>query len=164
MADAGKRVEISPYGGAAIVLSFDGTRTSTYDVDAVIHGGRDFVKQASKIIADEKGWNEGWLNDAVKGFISATEELRPLDDWPDKEVGLVVQVATPEYLLAMKCMSMRLDTASHDVEDIKTLLPVCNLNNADDVLNLVERFYPHAEIQPKVSLGIVSIFEELAQT
>jgi predicted nucleotidyltransferase len=89
--DAGRRIEISLYGGAAVILSFSGVRTSIYDVDVVIREGRDFVRQAAKKIADEKGWDEGWLNDAVKGFIAATEEMRPLDNWLDKEIGLVIQ-------------------------------------------------------------------------
>jgi hypothetical protein len=158
--NAGKKVEISLYGGAAMVLSFDGVRTSTYDVDAVIRSGRDFVRQAAKTIAQENVWDENWLNDAVKGFVSETEALRPLYGWADKEVGLVVQVAAPEYLLAMKCIAMRLDSDSHDIEDIKTLLKECGLEKADDVLDLVERFYPKTRIPPKVSLGVASIFED----
>jgi Fic family protein len=157
---AGKRIEIALYGGAAMIMAFDGARRPTYDVDAVIRGGRGFALQATRTIADEKGWNAGWLNDAVKGFIAADEEMRPLDAWPDKEAGLVVQVASPDYLLAMKCMAMRLDADKHDLEDIKTLLAVCGMQKADTVLDLVERFYPHRQIPPKVSLGITSIFQE----
>ena len=143
-----------------MILSFNGTRTSTYDVDVVIRDGRDFVRKASKTIADENNWNEGWLNDAVKGFIAESEKLRFLDKWGDKEIGLVVQIATPEYLLAMKCMAMRFEVDSHDTEDIKTLLAECGLKKVDEVLDLVERFYPHSQIPPKVSLGVNSIFEE----
>jgi hypothetical protein len=156
---AGKRIEISVYGGAAMILSFDGGRKSTYDVDVVIRDGRDFIRQAAKTIAEEHAWHEGWLNDAVKGFVAKTEDLRPLQNWADKKVGLVIQVATPEYLLAMKCMAMRFDTDKHDLKDIQILLSACGLKNADEVLDLVEQFYPHAQISPKVSLGVISILE-----
>jgi hypothetical protein len=159
--EAGKRIEISLYGGAAMILAFDGARTSTYDVDVVIRDGRYFARRAAKKIAAEKGWNEGWLNDAVKGFIAESEEMRPLENWGDKEVGLVIQVASPQYLLAMKCMAMRLEADKHDLEDIKNLIAACEMKMADEVLDLVERFYPHAAIPPKVSLGVASIFEEI---
>ena len=160
---AGQRVEISLYGGAAMILAFDGMRQATYDVDAVIRVGRDFVRKAAKTIADERAWDEGWLNDAVKGFVAEIEEMRPLDTWADKKAGLVVQIAAPEYLLAMKCMAMRLDAGKHDVEDIKTLLAACRLTRTEDVLDLVERFYPDKQIPPKVSLGVTSILEEMGR-
>ena len=159
-----KRVELSVYGGAAIVLCFNGVRQSTYDVDVVIRDGCDFVRQVAKKIADENAWPENWLNDAVKGFVAHTEDLRPLSAWGDKEIGLVVQVAAPEYLLAMKCMSMRLDADSHDIEDIQTLLHVCGLSKLDDVLDLVEKFYPARQSSPKVSLGVRSLKSSVVQT
>ena len=159
--EANKRIEISVYGGAAIILSFDGIRTSTFDVDAIIHAGRDFARQAIKKIAEENEWDDNWLNDAVKGFISESEHMENLSDWPEKETGLIINIATPEYLLAMKCMAMRQEIDKHDIDDIKGLIKICNFTKSDEVLDLVEKFYPYNRMPPKVSLGVASIFDEI---
>ena len=70
---------------------------------------------------DELGIPEDWMNDAVKGFISENEELV---DGKDYEYGeLSVSSPSLEYLLAMKCMSMRsIEDSPHDRKDIKILL------------------------------------------
>jgi hypothetical protein len=47
---AGKIVEISVYGGSALVLTTD-FRIGTQDVDAVFENDRTFVRQAAGLIA-----------------------------------------------------------------------------------------------------------------
>ena len=58
---AGLTVEIAIYGGASLALAFD-MRQATRDVDAVVKGHRDFVRQAVKGIADARDWPAEWLN------------------------------------------------------------------------------------------------------
>ena len=159
-----KKVRLSIYGGAALLLAFDGVRTATQDVDAVIREGKSFAIKAAEKVAEEKGWDKAWLNDAVKGFISEYDKTNPLDDWGNKEVGLVIEVAAPEYLLAMKCMAMRQEADAQDIGDIKFLVQECGFSHPDEVMDLVEKFYPRAQIPPKVSLGIMSIFQEIENT
>src|SRR5262249_61770567 len=68
-ADAGKCVDIAVYGGAAMVLTFP-ARPATKDVDAVALGEAEFLRHAGKQIGEARNWPQGWLNDAVKGFLS----------------------------------------------------------------------------------------------
>jgi hypothetical protein len=70
----------------------------------------------------------------VKGFISAesSKGLRLFRSYPDeKEPGLRVMVPTPEYLLAMKCLAMRVDTAdgTSDWTDIHNLMRITGAQN-----------------------------------
>jgi hypothetical protein len=157
-------VEMSVYGGATMVLAMEG-RAMTLDVDAVVRDGKDFINKAAKIVARENGWDEDWLNDGVKGFVSSVEKMQHFDLVPvsTQEVfGIRIQIPTPEYLLAMKCMAMRssLDGA-HDRADIRFLIKQCNLRATEDVLGLVEEFYPKKLVTPKVMYGIQEIMEEL---
>jgi hypothetical protein len=60
--------EIVIFGGAAMVLAHQ-ARVSTKDVDAVF-APKDVVYRAADDVAADCGFDEGWLNDAVKGFLS----------------------------------------------------------------------------------------------
>jgi hypothetical protein len=59
-------------------------------------------------IDEEFGWTEDWLNDAVKGFLSANETLDFYASYPNViETGrLQLYVLTPQYMSATKCMAM----------------------------------------------------------
>ncbi len=145
--------EIVLFGGAAMVLAHK-ARVSTKDVDAVLLPKSVLYEAAAKI-EREDGAPKGWLNDAVKGFLSAAAETDVLYDWPH----LKIYVASPRYLLAMKCMSMRLGKDETDLNDIRFLMGKLGLRNPDDILDLVEKFYPRQLIQPKTRFAI----EELCQ-
>src|SRR5262249_53129050 len=69
---AGQIVEVSVYGGAALVLTLE-ARPATTDVDAVFDSDRNFMRTAAREIAAEFDWDENWLNDGVKGFLSAAD-------------------------------------------------------------------------------------------
>ena len=116
LAQRGVVGEIALYGGAAMVLAHR-ARLATKDVDAVFVPKRE-VYQAASEVAAACGAEDDWLNDAVKGFLSDRNETSLLLDLP----GLKVFVASPEYLLAMKCMSMRLGKEDTDLEDVRFLL------------------------------------------
>ncbi|MDD3544784.1 MAG: DUF6036 family nucleotidyltransferase [Kiritimatiellae bacterium] len=145
--------EIVLFGGAAMVLAHK-ARASTKDVDAIFEP-KDMVYRAAAAVSQECGAAEGWLNDAVKGFVSEKGATAPLLDLPN----LKVYVAVPEYLLAMKCMSMRLGKDETDIRDIRFLMQSLGLRSADEVLRIVERFYPQNRIQPKTRFAV----EELCQ-
>jgi hypothetical protein len=145
--------EIALYGGAAMVLAHR-ARLATKDVDAVFVPKHE-VYQAAAEVAAACGAEDDWLNDAVKGFLSDRNETSLLLDLP----GLKVFVASPEYLLAMKCMSMRLGKEDTDLEDVKFLLNRLGLHQAETVLDLVSRYYPDERIPPKTRFAI----EELCQ-
>ena len=145
--------EVVIFDGAAMVLAHQ-ARLSTKDVDAVF-APKDVVYLAAAEVTRECGAAEGWLNDAVKGFLSPKGGTQPLLDLPN----LKVFVAVPEYLLAMKCMSMRIGKDETDVRDIRFLMNHLGLRNAEAILEVVEHYYPRKQIQPKTRFAI----EELCQ-
>jgi len=160
----GKIVEISVYGGSALVLTTD-FRVGTQDVDAVFEGDRDFVRRASATVAEEFGWEPDWLNDGVKGFLSArdgsVDAKRLFRTYPsENEPGLRVLVATPAYLFAMKCLAMRAGGTEHagDVTDIRRLGAELGITSAPAALTAVSRYYPLERLPPKTQFGIEEIF------
>lgn len=150
--------EIAIYGGAAMVLAHR-ARLSTKDVDAVFVPKGE-VYQAADAVAAEAGLERDWLNDAVKGFLSEQNEILPIRDYP----GLKVFVAAPEYLLAMKCLSMRLGRDETDLADVRFLMNYLNLRNAGQVLDLVSRYYPENRIQAKTRFAVEEICNQLSKT
>lgn len=54
-------------GGAAIAVAYDEAR-ATRDLDAVFLP-TDVVRDAAAAVAERRGLNADWLNDAVKGFL-----------------------------------------------------------------------------------------------
>lgn len=156
---AGIVVDLAIYGGAALALAFD-LRAATRDVDAVVHSGRDFLRRAVARIASEEGWPDDWLNEGVKGFVSAHEQLRLMAEFAAPDVGLRVHLPTPRYLFAMKCMAMRADT--QDIADIEALAAIAGIETLDEALTLIEAFYPRAQVPAKVRFGVEEIMERLA--
>jgi hypothetical protein len=165
--EAGRTVEIAVYGGSALLLTLD-RQVSTRDVDAVFERDKDFVRKLAAAMAADFGWDENWLNDGVKGWLSVRDadpavkalfRTYPSEDRP----GVRVFVAKPEYLFAMKCRAMRIGGAdsSSDLEDIRLLARSIGLSSSQDALALVEKFYPHNEIEPKTRFGLEEIFSSL---
>ncbi len=106
-------VDLAIYGGTAMALVFD-TRQATRDVDAIVRGAVDFLRSVVAEIAEEEGWPSDWLNDGVKGFVSANEKMQLMQDFQASPGGgLRVYTPTPEYLFAMKCMAMRPEEKDH---------------------------------------------------
>lgn len=125
--------ELYVVGGAAIALAFD-DRRATRDVDAVFEP-KVVVYEEAALVAEELGLPEGWLNDSVKGFLAGP------DPWPTSvfEVpGLRVQAASPEMLLALKCLAHRL---GEDDDDVRLLAAHLGLDDPEDVLDLVVRVF-----------------------
>ena len=156
-------VEIAIYGGAALCLAFD-TRVATRDVDVVIRSAPQFVRAAARDIAREEEWPEDWLNDGVKEFIAASEDLRLMQEFTAPGgTGLRIFMPSPEYPFAMKCMSMRAEglDGSHEISDIEVLADIAGIADADEALSIVEGFYPSSRIPPKVKFGVEEIMERV---
>jgi hypothetical protein len=162
--DAGKIVEISVYGGSAIVLTMN-FRVATQDVDAVFESDRAFVRRAAEIVASDFGWSADWINDGVKGFLSVKDMEQNAKvlfrSYPTEEMpGLRVFVATPPYLFAMKCLAMRIGgvETSQDVEDIRQLGSLLGIENTQQAIEIVSRYYPASRLPPKTRFGLEEIF------
>ena len=156
-------VDLAVYGGAALAIAFD-MRTATRDVDAVMRTHPNFVRQSVCEIAREKNWPAHWLNDGVKGFLSASEQMQLMQDFQSTSSGgLRVYTPTPEYLFAMKCMAMRIDDpdAPHDIADIKNLATILGLKTAADFFGVLEQFYPASQIPPKTLFGVEEIASQM---
>lgn len=51
-------------------------------------------------------------------------------------------VPTPEYLLAMKCLAMRIGEEFFDLDDIRYLLRYLNITSYKQAVSVIERYYP----------------------
>jgi hypothetical protein len=162
--EAGVVLDISVYGGSALILAFDLER-ATRDVDAVVKGDISLARKLAAEIAEENDWPESWLNDGVKGFVAANEDMRPFlsDAKTGKEGGVRIYTPSAEYLFAMKCMAMRSasEDGSHDISDIEFLAKTTGIRDAEAALKLVASFYPAARIPAKVAFGVQEIMERL---
>lgn len=90
------------------------------------------------------------MNDAVKGFLDERGDFDRFLELPN----LSVFIARPEYLLAMKCASMRLAEEFRDVDDVRYLLRYLNVTSADQALEIVTRYFDEDRLMPKTHLAI----------
>ena len=97
---------------------------------------------------------EDWLN-AVKGFLPG----------PDPEAqrfyssdSLIVDVASPRYLLAMKLFAAR---AEIDADDIILLYRQLGFTTVEEGLDLVELAYPGRPIPAKVTFLLTEIVDSM---
>jgi hypothetical protein len=160
----GKVIDIAIYGGSALVL-VSNFRVSTKDVDAVAATDEAFVAAAAARVAGTLSLTPGWLNDGVKTWLSPTHDdsKQYYGSFPDEaRPGLRVFVPSPEYMLAMKLMAMRIDEASgrKDLQDILNLMRIVGMRSKDEVVDLAAQFYPEARISGKLALSIDSLWRE----
>jgi len=144
--------EICLYGGAVMCLVYD-ARPSTKDVDAIFQPAY-IIREAAREIANEYELSDDWLNDGVKGF---------LVDHPQKVFfnlsHLVVLVADPEYMLAMKSLSARIDGT--DSKDIEFLINELKITTIDDVFKIIDKYYPRRVIRPATQFFLEELFNEI---
>jgi hypothetical protein len=145
--------EVGIVGGAAMVLAYH-AREATRDVDAVFAPTAS-LREAASVVAHELGLPEDWLNDGVKGFMPAEQ---PKKNVLIKTPNLLVWTPEPAYLLAMKATSARLD--SKDAEDLRFLIKHCKINSANEVFELISKYYPGGKILAKVQYFVEEIFEQ----
>lgn len=151
--------EICLFGGTVMVLAFT-ARLTTKDVDALFQPTQT-IRELARRIAGEQHLPADWLNDGVKGFVSARHETTAgnLPQFPHLRLTMPV----PEYLLAMKCMAARIGgTADEpsDVTDIVFLVRHLKLKAAKEVLDLVGQYYPANRIPVKTQYLVEGLFEE----
>lgn len=133
---AGVRGEVFLVGGAVMCLAYQ-ARAATQDIDAYF-APATVLRQAAARVAAEAGIKAGWLNDAVKGYLSERGQFAPFLELDH----LTVMVAQPEYLLAMKCLAMRIGQEFHDEDDVRYLLRYLNITTYDAAERVITRFYP----------------------
>ncbi|HSD53044.1 MAG TPA: hypothetical protein VLC47_02730 [Burkholderiales bacterium] len=129
--------ELFLVGGAVMCLAY-AARPSTQDVDGLFRPARQVREAAARVVAVRAGVQPDWLNDGVKGFLSERGEFNPFLELDH----LRVMVAQPEYLLAMKCLSLRIGAEFHDEDDIRYLLRHLNIGTYEQAVAVITRFYP----------------------
>lgn len=148
----GIRGEVGIVGGAVMCLVFN-ARQATKDIDGIFMPTqkiREFIKE----ISDEEGIPEDWLNDGAKGYIQGDFERREVLSLSH----LTVWAPQPEYMLAMKCISARIDT--QDAGDVRYLIRHINLKSVNEVLDLVAKYYPRTQVPAKTEFFIEELFEK----
>ncbi|WP_198419353.1 DUF6036 family nucleotidyltransferase [Actinomyces respiraculi] len=142
-------------GGAAMALAYDRAR-STRDLDAAFQPSL-IVRELAEKIGAENGLEEDWLNDAAKGFMPSTDaDARTVLETDS----LLVQVPSPEYLLAMKVHAGRTDK---DIEDAVLLYRIAGYTNADQIIDLLERTYPPRVLLPRDQYIAADVAERAAK-
>jgi hypothetical protein len=133
---SGTKAELFLVGGAVMCLAY-AARPSTLDVDALFRPVTQ-VREAAARVAIRARVNAEWLNDAVKGYVSAQGDFAPFLELDH----LSVMVAKAEYLLAMKCLAMRIGAEFHDEEDVRYLLRHLSIRAYEQALDVITRYYP----------------------
>ncbi len=145
----GASAEMYVVGGAAIALAFD-ERRATRDIDAVFEP-KNTVYEAAAIVAEKRGLPDGWLNDAVKGFLVGSDpEASPVLDLP----GLRCLAASPRTLLALKVLAHRV---GEDEDDVRILADALGLDSAEGVLAVAEETFGD-RLDPAARFFVEEIF------
>jgi hypothetical protein len=121
LAADGVRGELYLAGGAVMCLVFH-ARSATKDIDALLVPAAELRRAAERVAAREE-LPPDWINDAVKGFFSESGRFDVYANYSH----LQVFAPHPEYLLAMKCLAIRLGEEFRDRDDIQVLLQLLNV-------------------------------------
>ncbi|MGL4339994.1 MAG: DUF6036 family nucleotidyltransferase [Rhodoglobus sp.] len=158
----GLHAQIFVVGGAAMALAYDRQRM-TRDVDALFEPASE-VRDIAAEMADSHGLEPDWLNDGAKGFMPATDE-HPRTVFESDS--MLVQVPSPEYLLAMKLHASR---GERDLNDAAILYNKARYIKPQEGIDLLRRSYPSSMLLPKHRYVVEEVAEraealrELQQT
>ena len=150
---AGGQGDVYLVGGAAMALGYDRER-ATRDVDGLFAPKQE-VYAAARRVAERRGLQTDWLNDAVKGFLLGPDRgSTQVIELP----GLRVEVASAETVLVMKAIAHR---AGEDDADLRLLAARLGLD-AGGVLDLVERTAGPRWLTVQVQLFVESVLDSRA--
>lgn len=159
LAKQGVKGELCLFGGTVMVLAY-AARVSTKDVDAIFQPAQK-IRELAAHIGETNALPEDWLNDGVKGFISARHDV--VQGNLPQFSNLRLTMPTPEYLLAMKCLASRInlgEAEDGDVRDIIFLIRHLKLKNVEEVMKLVAEYYPPDQVPAKAQYLVEGLFSE----
>lgn len=144
--------ELHVFGGAAMVLAFD-ARAATRDVDALFtpHGP---MLGAAREVANELDLPTSWLNDQASSYVSGRAD-RGASVYD--HANLRVFASSAEHLLAMKARAAR---AVRDADDLRLLLEMLDLHALDEVLAVVERYFPDEPLSQRARQLVEDLLDE----
>ena len=148
---SGTQGELFLVGGAVMCLAY-ATRPSTQDVDALFRPPTQ-VREAAARVAIQAKVKADWLNDAVKGFMSPRGDFAPFLELDH----LRIMMAQPEYLLAMKCLAMRIGAEFHDEDDIRYLLRLLEVRNYEKAVTIITKYYPLERFPQKTLYALAEL-------
>ena len=120
-------------GGAAIALRVPSRVTG--DVDVVSEGMPAALRRAAERVASRHGLRPDWINDAAKlKTVAVAADPEPVFEG----ARLVVESASPRYILAMKLVSAR----PVDKADCVALVRELGIDHVDALLGLIEEAVP----------------------
>lgn len=143
-------------GGAALALAYYelGERRLTADVDAWLTPS-DAISFEAEVVASEFGLPPDWLNEKATMFVPV--HGLPAGTPLRRRAGMVIEVAPPRLLLAMKLRAGRI---SRDADDIAILLRHCGIRSIteaqavlDDVFDGEEPFTAKSRAIVEAALG-----------
>jgi hypothetical protein len=147
--------EIILTGGAVMCIEHS-ARDSTKDIDA-LYEPKSEINRLIQTIADEYSLPSDWLNDSVKGFVGPNVESAEFASYGSLKISTV----TPEYLLAMKLMSSRVE--GQDMNDIRFLFHKLNITSFEEANSILTRFFPIERILPKTRYVIEEAIAEISE-
>jgi len=152
----GMRGEILIAGGASMCLAFS-ARDATKDIDA-IYEPKNVINEIAARIAEKKNLPKSWLNDSVKGFMNknALKNKILINDFSN----LMIFTVMPDYLLAMKLISSRMDT-DVDKKDIIFLMKHLRIDTMEKALKILDDTFPAGLILPKTKYMIEEGLDEM---
>jgi len=161
--EEGIKLEVSIYGGTAFMLAYN-TREATRDVDAILipkEEGERFVLKVAK----EMDLEPDWLNSNVRQFVSPKVEAKRRLAEIEDQTGLIIQVPTARYLLAMKALACRksIGTYPGDMEDLSYLIKKMEIQSVEEIQEAIDVFYPDDVIRSqdaKRLKGLIDEYEE----
>ena len=159
LARRGAHGELCLFGGTVMVLAF-AARPSTKDVDAIFQPTQ-IIWETARQVGETNNFPDHWLNDGVKGFVSARHETIPGNLPQFSHLRLTMPV--PEYLLAMKCMASRIGAVegeTDDIADIVFLIRHLKLKDAKSVMDIVTAYYPKDKVPVKAQYLVEGLFAE----
>jgi hypothetical protein len=148
--------ELFIVGGAVMCLAY-ASRPSTQDVDAVFRPPTQ-VRQAAERVATQARVKADWLNDAAKGFMSSQGDFAPFLELDH----LRISIAQPEYLLAMKCLSMRIGAEFHDEDDVRFLLRLLEIRSYEKAVAVITMYYPSERFPQKTLYALTELLPKTA--
>jgi hypothetical protein len=151
-AAAGTRLEIAVYGGSALMLASN-FRYATEDVDVsfIERPWPDWLQDATQKLAEKNDWSADWFNDAVAFHLSSRADRaadhHEFGTFPrdGSTPGLVVDVPTAPYLLALKRKAMRINEPLRGEQerlDILNLMRVVGIATIDEAVAVMAQYFP----------------------
>jgi hypothetical protein len=150
----GTEGELYLAGGAVMCLAH-AARPSTQDVDALFRPARE-VREAAARVAARAGVDPGWLNDGVKGYLSERGDFSAFLELDH----LRVMVAQPEYLLAMKCLALRIGAEFHDEDDVRYLLRHLGVESYERAIAILSKYYPLERFPQKTLYALAELLPQ----